>query len=49
MDCKATVKTGAFSRGGNTRGEYKASDHDFGCTEHYIPCGILDEDTANSL
>jgi Rhodopirellula transposase DDE domain len=46
MDCKATVKLGAFSRGGYTRGEYKASDHDFGSTEHYIPCGILDEDTA---
>jgi Rhodopirellula transposase DDE domain len=46
MDCKATVKLGAFSRGGNTRGDYKASDHDFGGTEHYIPCGILDEDTA---
>jgi Rhodopirellula transposase DDE domain len=46
MDCKATVKTGAFSRGGKTRGEYKASDQDFGCTEQYIPCGILDEDTA---
>ena len=46
MDCKATVKLGAFSRGGKTRGEYKASDHDFGSTEHYIPCGILDEDTA---
>jgi hypothetical protein len=46
LDCKATVKLGAFSRGGETRGEYKASDHDFGGTEHYIPCGILDEDTA---
>lgn len=46
MDCKATVKLGAFSRGGKTRGEYKASDHDFGSVEHYIPCGILDEDTA---
>ena len=46
MDCKATVKIGAFSRSGKTRGEYKASDHDFGSTEHYIPCGILDEDTA---
>src|SRR6185436_144177 len=22
------------------------SDHDFGGSEHYIPCGILDEDTA---
>ena len=46
MDCKATVKIGAFSRGGKTRGEYKASDHDFGGTEQYIPCGIVDEDTA---
>jgi DDE family transposase len=46
MDCKATVKTGAFSRGGKTRGDYKASDHDFGGAEHYIPCGILNEDTA---
>ena len=46
MDCKATVKLGPFSRGGKTRGEYKASDHDFGGTEHYIPCGILAEETA---
>jgi hypothetical protein len=46
MDCKATVNIGAFSRGGQTRGEYKARDHDFGGTGKYIPCGILDEDTA---
>jgi hypothetical protein len=46
MDCKATVKIGAFSRGGKTRGEYKASDHDLGYTRKYIPCGIVDEDTA---
>jgi hypothetical protein len=46
MDCKATVKLGPFARGGQTRGEYKASAQDFGSTEHYIPCGILDEDTA---
>ena len=46
IDCKATVKLGAFSRGGQPRGYYKASDHDFGSTEHYIPCGILEEDTA---
>jgi hypothetical protein len=46
MDCKATVNIGPFSRGGHTRGEYKASDHDLGCTEKYIPCGIVDEDTA---
>ena len=47
MDCKATVKLGAFSRGGKTRGEYQASEPDFGSTEHSIPCGILDEDSAH--
>jgi hypothetical protein len=46
MDCKATVHIGAFSRGGRTRGDHKASDHDLGCQEKYIPCGIVDEDTA---
>lgn len=46
IDCNATVKIGAFSREGKTRGEYKANDHDFGGTEQYIPCGIVDEDTA---
>lgn len=46
MDCKATVNIGPFSRGGHTRGADKASDHDLGCKEKYIPCGIVDEDTA---
>ena len=46
MDCKATVNIGAFSRGGQTRGDHKASDHDLGCKEKYLPCGIVDEDTA---
>ena len=46
MDCKATVNIGTFSRGGRTRGDHKASDHDLGCKEKYIPCGIVDEDTA---
>ena len=46
MDCKATVHIGTFSRGGQTRGDHKASDHDLGCKEKYIPCGIVDEDTA---
>src|SRR5437016_4186045 len=46
MDCKATVNIGAFSRGGQTRGDYKACDHDLGCKEKYIPCGIVDEDTG---
>jgi Rhodopirellula transposase DDE domain len=46
MDCKATVNIGAFSRGGYTRGDHQASAHDLGCKEKYIPCGIVDEDTA---
>jgi len=37
MDCKATVNSGAFARGGYTRGDHKASDHDLGCQEKYIP------------
>lgn len=44
MDCKATVRIGDFSRGGKTRGDNEACDHDFGCKEKYVPCGILDED-----
>jgi Rhodopirellula transposase DDE domain len=43
---KATVKIGDFSRGGQTRGDDQASDHDFGCEEKYTPCGIVDEDSA---
>jgi Rhodopirellula transposase DDE domain len=43
IDCQATVHMGEFSRGGGTRGEHKACDHDFGCREKYIPCGIVDE------
>jgi hypothetical protein len=46
MDGKATVKIGAFSRGGRTRGEHKASAHDLGCKGKYLPWGIVDEDTA---
>lgn len=44
MDCKATVELGEYSRGGQTRGNNKAQDHDLGFKEKYIPCGILDED-----
>jgi hypothetical protein len=40
------VKLGDFSRGGVTRGDNRASDHDFGWEEQYIPCGIVDEDSA---
>jgi hypothetical protein len=37
---------GPFSRGGVTRGDNQADDHDLGCKEKYIPCGIVDEDSA---
>ncbi len=46
MDCKATVETGEYSRGGQTRGYNQAQDHDMGIKEKYIPCGIVDEDTG---
>ena len=48
IDCKATVKIGEFSRGGLTRGDHRASDHDMGCKEKYVPCGIVDE-TSGAL
>jgi len=46
LDCQATVKIGEFSRGGVTRGDNRARDHDMGGKEQYIPCGIVDEDSA---
>lgn len=46
IDCKARVNIGAYSRGGQTRGNNQASDHDLGCQEKYIPCGIVDEDSG---
>ena len=46
MDCKATVQLGEFSRGGLTRGEVKAYDHDLGSQAKYIPCGVVDEDSG---
>ena len=46
IDCKATVHIGEFSRGGMTRGDHQACDHDFGCREKYIPCGVVDEDSG---
>ena len=44
MDCKATVLIGEVSRGGQTRGDNQACDHDWGLHEKYIPCGIVEED-----
>jgi hypothetical protein len=46
MDCKATVKIGEYSRGGKTRGDNKAADHDMGCQEKYTPFGIVNEDSG---
>ena len=46
MDCKATVNIGGYSRGGKTRGGSKASDHDMGCKEKYVPFGIVNEETG---
>ena len=46
IDCKATVAIGDVSRGGLTRGDHRACDHDLGVHEKYIPCGIVDEDSA---
>ena len=40
------MKIGDFSRGGVTRGDNRASDHDLGCEEKYTPCGIVDEESA---
>jgi Rhodopirellula transposase DDE domain len=47
VDCKATVQIGDVSRGGLPRGDAKACDHDLGCKEKYIPCGIVDEDVGS--
>lgn len=46
MDCKATVSLGDLSRGGKTRGDHQANDHDLGVKEKYIPVGIVDEDSG---
>jgi hypothetical protein len=40
------VQLGDVSRGGLTRGDHRACDHDLGLKEKYIPCGIVDEDSA---
>ena len=46
MDCKATVNIGDYSRGGRTRGDNQALDHDRGCEEKYTPFGVVDEDSG---
>ena len=46
MDCKATVNIGEYSRGGKTRTDSRAADHDMGCQEKYTPFGIVNEDSG---
>ena len=46
MDCKATVKMGDYARGGKTRGDYRATDHEMGRTPKYVPFGLVDEDSG---
>ena len=44
IECKATVPIGDVSRGGHTRGDHQACDHDLGLKEKDIPCGIVEEE-----
>ena len=46
LDCKATVIIGDYSRGGKTRGNNQALDHEMGSKEKYIPFGMVDEDSG---
>ncbi len=46
IDGQATVHIGDYSRGGLTRGDNQASEHDMGCKEKDVPCGIVDEESA---
>jgi hypothetical protein len=46
LDCKATVKIGDYSRGGKTRGDTQAADHDMGCKKKHVPFGIMEEDSG---
>jgi transposase len=41
MDAKATVKVGPFARGGKSRAEVKAADHDFAAKARVTPVGIF--------
>jgi len=40
------VKIGEYARGGKTRGDHQAADHDMGCEEKYVPFGVVDEDNG---
>lgn len=41
------MKLGEFSRGGLTRGDHQALDHDLACEGKHTPFGIVEEDSAN--
>lgn len=41
MDAKATVKVGPFARGGKSRVDTKAADHDFHPAATVTPVGIF--------
>ena len=40
------MQLGEFSRGGLTRSDVKACDHDLGSQAKYLPCGVGEEDTG---
>ena len=44
IDGQATGLIGDVARGGRTRGDNRACDHDLGRPEKDIPCGIVEED-----
>jgi hypothetical protein len=48
LDSKATVKIGAFSRGGKSRIEQRAADHDFDPETTLTPFGIFVPQSAES-
>jgi len=48
MDCKATVKIGSFSRGGKSRTNQCACDHDFEPEAKLTPFGIFVPESAES-
>jgi hypothetical protein len=47
LDCKATVCLGNSSRGGKTRGDTQACDHDMGAKDKRIPYGVVDADRGD--
>ncbi len=48
MNTKAAVKIGEFSRGGYSRGERKALDHDFKAKTTLVPFGVYQPETGQT-